>query len=141
MGLSATCGLEGFFGGMRTLVYCCDDREAGGCEQGGEMYYERPVIRSLPDFVILSEAESSRRELPASPSRRSHPGPVLVVLNVVQRTPCSVRDAANYKGSFDYANCSASRSSRSAQDDSLEGSVSLLCLRDNSHALAYFHET
>src|SRR4030081_129 len=30
IGLSATCGFEGFFPGMDTLVYCCDDREAGG---------------------------------------------------------------------------------------------------------------
>src|SRR3981081_1978181 len=48
MGLSATCGLEGFSPGMDTLVYCCDDREAGGCEQGGEMQQERPVGHQKP---------------------------------------------------------------------------------------------
>src|SRR5713226_5697748 len=41
MGLSATCGLDGFFSGMRTLVYCCDDREAGTQEQGVSGQAER----------------------------------------------------------------------------------------------------
>src|SRR5580704_7159501 len=43
MGLSATCGLDGFFSGMMTPTYCCDDREACPTEQGGMHPVERPV--------------------------------------------------------------------------------------------------
>ena len=43
MGLSATCGLDGFFSGMRTPVFCCDDREARGWGQVLRVRLERPV--------------------------------------------------------------------------------------------------
>src|SRR5258706_8002451 len=42
-GLSATCGLVGFFSGIRTPVFCCDDREGRASGQGERLRLERPV--------------------------------------------------------------------------------------------------
>src|SRR5271167_1779161 len=43
MGLSATCGLDGFFSGIGTPVLPCDDREARVSGQVRLVQLERPV--------------------------------------------------------------------------------------------------
>src|SRR5579863_9927021 len=47
-GLSATCGLDGFFSGIMTPVFCCDDREARTRGQAALLRSERPVGHELP---------------------------------------------------------------------------------------------
>src|SRR3981081_620623 len=57
-GLSATCGLEGFFSGMRTLVYCCDDREAGGRgERAAILTNDRSVSHYTPELSSCVKQE------------------------------------------------------------------------------------
>src|ERR1700688_4825615 len=51
-GLSASCGLDGFFSGMMTPVFYCDDRERRTRGQGVLLGSERPVGHELPIIAL-----------------------------------------------------------------------------------------
>src|SRR5580704_14026634 len=65
-GLSATCGLDGFFSGMRTPVFLCDDKERRRHGQVGVRAIERPVGQCQPAFYYSGNygvVSASRRPI------------------------------------------------------------------------------
>src|SRR5271170_3928173 len=59
IGLSATCGLGGFFCGMRTPAFSCDDREASARGQDRSGQPARPVGQCLTVCHFNALRESS----------------------------------------------------------------------------------